>query len=512
MYKVMIVDDEPVIREGLKTIVPWDEYGFQVAATAANGREALQKFKSGALDLLVIDIRMPGMDGLQLLEAVRKESTAVHVLILSGYADFAYAQKAIAAKVDGYILKPVEETEITQALLNVKKLLDQEAAAARMRERAGWNRELFLRSLLTGENPASGEEIGAIAEQYDLRWKQYRIVLLACEENTPADADAGSGLMTGINELVGANGVAFRAAPYIGLLLKDDLRTELSRKNLYDRLAAAMQEAGCEFVCAAGPGVGSLAEIADAAKVAESLLARRFFYRTDRLLTERDLLPPEQPEATAQPLKIEQAVDKFAFALEIGSAESAQSLVAQWLGQLAANGESEQQIKTAMVQIVTRALEKLASAYPDAQLAKQRLSTELMEVYRCKNIYAVEHFIAVLAKKAIGQITSGSTGSLLKRMVDLIHRNYHENLRLETLAEVFNYNSAYLGKLFKNHTGEYFNTFLDKVRIEQAKKLLEQGYKVYQVAELVGYANADYFHSKFRKYVGVSPTAYRKKE
>ena len=96
-------------------------------------------------------------------------------------------------------------------------------------------------------------------------------------------------------------------------------------------------------------------------------------------------------------------------------------------------------------------------------------------------------------------------------MIDLINRNYFENLKLETLADVFNYNSAYLGKLFKNVTGEYFNTYVDKVRIEKAKQLLDQGMKVYQVAEKVGYTNVDYFHSKFRKYVGTSPSAHRKK-
>ena len=97
-------------------------------------------------------------------------------------------------------------------------------------------------------------------------------------------------------------------------------------------------------------------------------------------------------------------------------------------------------------------------------------------------------------------------------MIDLIHRNYHENLKLESLAEVFNYNSAYLGKMFKNQTGEYFNTYLDKVRIEKAKQLLEEGLRVYQVTERVGYTNVDYFHSKFKRYTGTAPSAYRQKQ
>ncbi|WP_254438347.1 AraC family transcriptional regulator [Paenibacillus sp. DCT19] len=94
-------------------------------------------------------------------------------------------------------------------------------------------------------------------------------------------------------------------------------------------------------------------------------------------------------------------------------------------------------------------------------------------------------------------------------MIEFIRRNPGENLKLEVLSEVFNYNSSYLGKLFKNHTGESFNAFLDKVRMEKAKELLNEGLKVHQVAARVGYANVDYFHGKFRKYVGESPSAYK---
>ncbi len=105
---------------------------------------------------------------------------------------------------------------------------------------------------------------------------------------------------------------------------------------------------------------------------------------------------------------------------------------------------------------------------------------------------------------------SAPSGKQIAQMIELIQRNYRDNLKLEKIGEMLNYNSAYLGKLFKNATGENFKTYLDKVRIERAKSLLGQGMKVYQVAEQVGYASVDYFHAKFRKYEGMSPSAYKK--
>ncbi|GJM71250.1 hypothetical protein HMSSN036_34660 [Paenibacillus macerans] len=99
----------------------------------------------------------------------------------------------------------------------------------------------------------------------------------------------------------------------------------------------------------------------------------------------------------------------------------------------------------------------------------------------------------------------------IKRLLDFIHRHYHENLRLEMMAGLFNYSSAYLGQLFKKKTGEYFNAYLDKVRIQKAKELLARGMKVYEAAERVGYANANNFYEKFKKLEGRCPSEYRHK-
>ena len=106
---------------------------------------------------------------------------------------------------------------------------------------------------------------------------------------------------------------------------------------------------------------------------------------------------------------------------------------------------------------------------------------------------------------------SKTTKSNMERVVRYIRANYNRELRLEMLAGIFGYNSAYLGKVFHQYTGENFNNYLDEIRITEAKRLLsEEDYKVYEVAEMVGYTNINYFHNKFKKYVGVSPLSYKK--
>ena len=104
-----------------------------------------------------------------------------------------------------------------------------------------------------------------------------------------------------------------------------------------------------------------------------------------------------------------------------------------------------------------------------------------------------------------------SRDSILDDILYYIDSNYHNNIKLETIAPLFGYNSAYLGKLFTKAIGENFNSYVDSRRIEHSKKLLaQQNIKVYEVAERVGYKNVDYFHKKFKKYVGISPSEYRK--
>lgn len=104
-----------------------------------------------------------------------------------------------------------------------------------------------------------------------------------------------------------------------------------------------------------------------------------------------------------------------------------------------------------------------------------------------------------------------TTKSTMERVVRYIRANYSQELRLEMLANIFGYNSAYLGKVFHQYTGDNFNNYLDRIRITEAKRLLSTDeYKVYEVAEMVGYTNINYFHNKFKKYVGISPLNYKK--
>ncbi|GIO85430.1 AraC family transcriptional regulator [Paenibacillus faecis] len=511
MFKVLIVDDEPKLREGLRTFIDWNEYGYTVVDTAANGNEALEKYQAHLPDLVIADIRMPGMDGLQLIQRLRQLDPMLHILILSGYADFDYAKKAITQRADGYLLKPVDEEELIDYIEKIKLQIKQERLAEQWNSvTREWSREAFIQVLLAGAEKDE-TELQQRADDLDLRWKCYQVLLITLHMDDDADDEASSHIrkkMVSRFEMTG-RGCVFSFHTHIGILLKAPI-LGVETDSVYQGIREAVSETGAEFSVAVGPKVGELSEVARSFHAARELSKHHFFLGNDRLLT-CDMLEHFQKEV---PSVVDHGSAEFYeqlyYAVEVGNRETVKALIRRKGQALVAEGQSEGDIKRRFAELLTAILGKGLKQSPELQSRSKEFSDYLSEIYKVRTLEALYAETEFFLEQMMSQLNEGGKHREVKVMLDLIHRNFSDNLKLETLSGIFNYNSAYLGKLFKNETGEYFNTYLDKVRIEKAKSLLEEGLKVYQVAEKVGYTNVDYFHSKFRKYVGTSPSAYRK--
>lgn len=148
MYSVLIVDDELSIREGLVTLLDWESLGYRVVDTAANAIEARYKVELYSPDLMIIDIRMPGKDGLELIRELREDDEAdMHIIILSGYADFSYAKRALSYGIDNYLLKPVDEDELQQYLSSLSDVLNARTIDRRNHAAVKvWSREMLVQS------------------------------------------------------------------------------------------------------------------------------------------------------------------------------------------------------------------------------------------------------------------------------------------------------------------------------------------------------------------------------
>ncbi|WP_094093690.1 response regulator transcription factor [Paenibacillus physcomitrellae] len=511
--KVLIVDDEPKVREGLKAIIPWEDCGFTVAGTASNGLEAVEQYEKIKPELVVADIRMPGMDGIQLIQTLRERDDRLRILILSGYADFDYAKKAIAHRADGYLLKPVDEEEMVSYLEKIRmdhKQAEEKRQWSDVSEK--WSRDIFVQSLLTHTGDEEETALEAKAESLGLNGKAYQVMLIDFHQRTGSSSYLGmlEEAEKRINDYFEASGrgLAFSVHFQTGILLKSTVLGEQMRRQLYGEISAVLEGTGVQATIALGPLVRTIHEISNSYEAARELLDHEFFIDSAGILCMEDaeaMLSGEM--GVPEPEDLE---GRLFYAMDIGSREALEPLIHSAGDWLKASGASEEAVKRYFAELLSSLLARLSASHSALGSCLKDYTDRIALVYQQRNLQELYRHVIELLNLVMEPLASRSQGQDIKALLDFIHRNFGDNLKLETLAGVFNYNTAYLGKMFKNATGEYFNTYLDKVRIEHAKQYLQQGMKVYQVAEKVGYTNVDYFHSKFRKYVGMSPSAYRK--
>ncbi|WP_339315088.1 response regulator transcription factor [Paenibacillus sp. FSL R10-2734] len=516
MYSVLIVDDELAIREGLVALLDWESLGYQVIDSAANAIEAKHKFELYSPDLMIVDIRMPGRDGLELVEELRKLDPEMHIIILSGYADFSYAKRALSFGIDNYLLKPVDEDELQLYLANLSIELDARIADRKNHTAVKvWSREMLVQSLLMDRSAQTTPIMETTVLEAGLLWDSYQVVLIRLLLQDNSDHGPSTVVKARLAKSFEEHdwGVVFLLDSYLGVLLQPSFQKELVHKLMVQNIQEVVFDHELECIITAGNMVNTLEDIPVSHQSALARMKEHFFY------DEPGMIGPDsmkiKKELSVSPEEIENrlgsVVERLFFSMDTGSSALLFSLI-QEAGELMITANySEMAVKSRYVRIVTFLLNKLSLQYKELSPLHSSMDEQIEQIYKHISLPQLQRYTSTLLEYYEKGITHDDMEVFLKRMLDLIHRHYNKNLKLDTLADVFSYSSAYLGKLFKNSTGYSFNSYLDKVRMEKAKELLTQGYKIHLVANEVGFSDVDYFREKFKKLEGISPSDYRRK-
>lgn len=498
MLKVLIIDDEPIVRAGLKKIIAWKENGFEICGEGFDYNDGLKKIQELNPDIVLTDIKMPGGFGTDLIKEALEKNFKGKFIIVSGYSNFEYAKKAIKYGVKSYILKPIDEDELLDILLELKEDFKNER---KLESNKVMLKEFELEQYILKQR----EEIDDSYLKYD----SFQIALVSYKRIDDSEMST-EGLKNSIKDRLTAYGDidVVIIEENIVILFKgfNISRTVKTLKTLYNVINDELQT---KAFITLGSNVESCNDIRDTYYSAKRLMKQRFLYLEKGVLYEEIL--EDDSELDLDSLELQLEISKIYSYVEVNDLEKLQ-LETQKIGQyIRKNIYSEQQIKIMSVKVFLELKEKLMKDYDSNKLISINNEEVMSKIHSQESLNSILEYMlkefSFISKK-IGGISSDS---IIKRVMNYMEKNYYKDLKLETLAEIFNYNSAYLGKLFKSVVGENFNTYLDKIRIEQAKALLlEEKYKVYQVCERVGYKNIDYFHSKFKKYVGTSPLNYKK--
>lgn len=489
MLDVLIIDDEPNVRKGLKIIVPWEENGFRICGDSGDADEGLEKIFNLNPNIVLLDIKMPGKLGIDVIKEAREKGYKGKFIIISGYSNFEYAKDAIKYGAKSYILKPVDEDELMEILLELKKEIEDENKWEKDKKVI---EEINLQKLFLEGN---AELSGNYSKYENLQ------VAIIDAESSHLENIIRSTLSSYSNEID-----IIKIDDYIVLLFKNfkDIRVNRTLNDLKEKVNKDMER---NIFIALGNEVRGVIEIHKSYKEAERLMKEKFLYFERGIISSSIDIEDKNSKKEKEEFNIE----KIYSYVEVNDLEQLRISFDKVENYLKHNKYSEDKIKIMAIRIFLELKEKLVKDYDleDNMIAdKEQIIEEIYSKNSLKELmdYLFENF-ATLSNK----IADNSSDNIIKRMTNYINKNYYKDLKLEGLAEIFNYNSAYLGKLFKSAIGENFNTYLDRIRIDKAKLLLtEEKLKVYQVSEKVGYKNIDYFHSKFKKYVGMSPLNYKK--
>lgn len=512
MYNVLIADDEAIIREGLKCIVDWHDLGFVIEGEASNGADALTFMETKNPDVVLLDIRMPKMLGLESIKLARKHGFSGKVIILSGYSDFKYAQEAITCGVEHYLTKPVDEDELEEILISLKKELDKTHALEDTTEHFKLKaRETVIRDVITGNfkmNSSTLNELGLSANIFQI---------VVYEKFSHAQNDAAYRF----SDLLRVTNHDFHSFDSITIaykevvLLKGSYAIQKFNDFLerYNRETRPQKDSPLDTLFLAyGHCVSSIEEIRDSYKEALTLLDHRFFCeQAQHTLGYMDL-----PHYEDEPFLIDTPVLNYYAETLTGYIQSFnRNMLAQTLHELEANlyqcKDSISAIKLFLADLYLQIKETIHHLYHTMDIPFPSNSSIIKFMESRFYLYEIILFFTEQFETIMNSIGTSSKDSVLDDIIHYIEFNYASNITLENIAPLFGYNSSYLGKIFSKKMGENFNSYIDHIRIEHSKKLLRsKSLKVYQVAESVGYRNVDYFHIKFKKYVGQSPAEYRK--
>ncbi|GAA5417226.1 HTH-type transcriptional activator RhaR [Paraliobacillus ryukyuensis] len=495
MYEVLLIDNEPMIREGLKHIIDWNEYGFSICCDAIDGRDGLQKIRTHQPDLALVDIRMPGLSGIEMIQQAIQEGYQTKFIILSGYSSFSYAQQLIKLGITSYLLKPIDEEELINLLIGIKQTFEKERNI---------NHQLKQYKQLSEEQTwhmlLEGKMIGKATSDLPAHIRNhtnYQLVMML-----KRDLSNNAISPSFFNEITNPNVKLLSDSNRWFFLFMDFQEDEIIR--YLQKLFIKLKNQPNVYL---SHDFQALDLLPEAIHQMEQLQQLAFVYGNKTFILQKQLENKGWIE-----LDIDTLIEPILKALEFQDIALLQSQWKTLIRYFQAQAMDQTVIQAELVDFFIQLNRAIKHAYPDVTVMDKN---EVIEsIYRSSNLQAIIERIELklwhIAKHMDGFLLNADNN--MDKIIHYIHHYYNQEINLKVLANLFNYNSSYLGKKFKKHTGYYFHTYLDQVRIEQAKQLLQtKEYKVYEISERIGYSNMDYFYKKFKKYVGMSPKTYQKK-
>ena len=525
MLKVMFVDDEPYIVEGLKVLIDWEKENFEIVKVAENGEEALKYLRENEVNLVIADIRMPVMTGIELLERVKSEGVSdAYFVILSGYNDFQYAKDAMRLGCLDYLLKPIKKDELLEILRRISDI-DKENSEleAHHKETETAYLQRHMIALIVGRY----DEVNIDYIQKNMRISDgVRYVIIELPEIDELDTTDGSTMNSrrelneAAKQILGDDSnhiiydVSLNHSTYdTGFIYCDYMADDrgiddmefLTR--LQSRLEASLKK---KVRVLSGKKVSDITQISKSYSSACILKSQEVFHEARPIVTYEREMSINPRKATL----FKKSLDDLVKAIEQSDETEISRCVNAFYDDISKAGLGDSvslnmnYLLFQLIHIATELDDEL-----DQEEILHRISESSFDegIKRGSSIH-MYNFACEYAQY-LNQLRKDVSGGILKDVENEIKANYSENLSLKKLSEKYFINCSYLGALFTKKYGISFKDYLTDYRInEAAKMLINTQDRIVDISAAVGYKNSDYFIRRFIEIKGMTPSQYRRQK
>lgn len=531
--KIFLVEDEMIIRSGIKNSIEWGQEGYKFVGEASDGELAYPMILKEKPDILITDIKMPFMDGLELSRLVRKELPDIKILILSGYDEFDYAQEAIRLGVTEYLLKPISSSMLLETLRNVRKMILQEREdkellkrySEEMKENTEHEKMKFFGQLISG-SLSMGEAIEN-SKKYgmNLSAQVYEIILFKILFMRKKE-ECGEGRISVYEEIEdmaaktpyvhsfqrGVDGWAFLVTA------EDEEQIKIKVSRFTRKLENIMaQREGMEYFGGIGTPVLRLRELRESFVEADKAFTGRFTQKQNQIVSVQELTElHEMDELNMQGFgdieRTRSLIEKF---LNNGTQEEIESFAKAYLNELSAENMRSTLMRQYIIMdiyiVIMSFCEKLGVADDKFNNEAEMFKDAMQKIHSMEEI---RKYIVKLLMEAIetrDMISGRRYSDIIEAAKEQIEKTYmSDDISLNTVAASVGMSPSYFSSVFSREVGQTFVEYLTGTRMEKAKELLMcSSMKTSEIGYEVGYKDPHYFSYIFKKTQGCSPKEYR---
>lgn len=537
MLKIIVVDDEELIRKGLVKVLSNYETEFQVLGEATNGLEAMELIGREIPDVVITDVKMPHMDGVELVKELERRYPEIKKIVISGFGEFDYVRETMRYRALDYLLKPLDDEQLISLLKKITSFIEsdkkQRIAESNLQEKlnAGlpFLKEQFIFELIT-TSKFNKDDVDQKLNLYEIKLNPGKYwVIIARLDNyrwicRETGVEATKGMLLKVkscfDEVLGQCYEPISCSFPGGQIYLISTPAE-DPKFIQDVLEGGLawlelNAPEIRVTLSLGPPCDDLLCLTKSYQQAVALLRRRFYSEKSGIISFQSITKPTINSDTKTDLFIDilnNLERSLRNCLEVGDYQQ----VSVIFNDFSALFKKFQFDPLEVVKLLIEVYVRLQSSYPE-------FSKSLIELYGLedsypKNLESFDTYDFLLQEniklyteviKKIVEIRNRKDKRLVKIIKDYINENYHEPISLNMIAENIYLSPSYISDLFKKQTGENITDYLAKVRIEKAKILLKDlQIKSYEIGEMVGYKDPAYFSKVFKKVVGVSPNEYR---